>query len=381
MIDRKLENILVESIKTFPSITIIGPRQSGKTTLVRKLFSDFRYINLENPDERRIAIEDPRSLFVEGKNIIIDEAQKAPEIFSYIQTYLDSSEIKVIVTGSNQFDLNARISQSLAGRTAIFKLLPFSLSELSLKQSTDEWLLKGFYPAIYDKGQPPGLAYRSYFETYLQKDVRQILNVTDLGLFEKFVRICAGRVGNVLNFSSMSNDIGVSVNTLQSWFSVLETSFICYRLPPYYANINKRLTKSPKLYFYDVGLVSYLLRIENESQISRDPLRGAIFENMVINEFIKKRFNEGKDFNGYFYRDSNGVEVDYLDVLRNGVGAYEIKSAATYHTSFKKGIESVAAIESMDVLSKHIIYDGKTMTGSNGFSIHNYQDFFTHRNF
>ncbi len=346
---------------------------------MKKLFPEYAYFNLENPDERRNAIEDPRSLFVKNQNLIIDEAQRVPELFSYIQTYLDGGKNKVIITGSNQHHLNEKISQSLAGRTAIFKLLALSIAELKsagVNYYTDQQIFKGFYPAIYDRGQNPTISYRSYFETYLQKDVRQILNIGDLALFEKFVRLCAGRVGSMLNFSSLSNDVDVSVNTLQSWFSVLEASFICFRMQPFHANISKRLVKSPKLYFYDVGLAAYLLGIEEVSQVGRDPLKGALFENMVMGEFIKKRFNAGKDHNGYFFRDNNGLEVDYLQVNRDTINAYEIKSAATYQPGFKKSIEQISKIAGLNIGSKNILYDGKTMTGPNGFEILNWQEYF-----
>lgn len=379
MIHRELEKTLKENLKSFPSITLIGPRQSGKTTLVKKLFSDFAYFNLENPDERMIAMEDPRSLFAKNQNLIIDEAQRVPDLFSYIQTYLDGGKNKVIITGSNQHDFNAKISQSLAGRTAIFKLLPLSLIELNkagVNHYTDQQIYKGFYPAIYDRGQNATITYRSYFETYLQKDVRQILNIGDLALFEKFVRLCAGRVGSLLNFSSLSNDVGVSVNTLQSWFSVLEASFICFRLQPFHANINKRLVKNAKLYFYDVGLAAYLLGIEEVSQIGRDPLKGALFENMIVAELMKKRYNAGLDHNGCFFRDNNGLEVDYLAVNRDQINAFEIKSAATYQSGFKKSIDQISKIEGLNITSKNILYDGKTMTGPNGFEILNYQEYF-----
>lgn len=380
MITRTIEASLVEALKSFNCVSIIGPRQSGKTTLVKKLFKDFSYINLENPDLRQIAREDPRGLIEQHQNIIFDEAQRLPELFSYIQTYLDESDKKIIITGSNQLELNAKISQSLAGRTAIFKLLPLSLEELAtanINQDVASQILSGFYPAIYDRVQEPSLMYRSYFETYLQKDVRQILNISDMTLFERFIRLCAGRIANLLNFSNLSNELGVSVNTLQSWFSVLEASFICFRLSPFHANIGKRLIKASKLYFYDVGLVSYLLGIREENQIQRDPLRGALFENLLIAEFVKQRYNQGKDHRGFFFRDSNGVEVDYLSESREGFEAFEIKSSVTYNSAFKKNLEKVEKLDGINIRSKSILYAGKSMLGPSGINIRNYHDFFS----
>lgn len=237
-------------------------------------------------------------------------------------------------------------------------------------------MFKGFYPVIYDRNQDPTLTYRSYYEMYIQRDVRQVINVIDRHLFDKFVRICARRVGSLLNFSTISNDLGVSVNTVKSWLSVLEYTFNCYVAQPFHGNINKRLLKSPKLYFYDVGLVCYLLGIEHPRQLESHPLRGEIFENMVINEFIKQRFNAGKDHNGFFYRDSHQVEIDYLRLQNDGMAAFEIKSAFTYTAEFKKNLELASKIDAMTLKSKNIIYNGESKAGPFGIQIHNFYDFF-----
>ncbi len=379
MINRTIEKILMSTIESFDCITLLGPRQSGKTTVVKKLFPDFHYINLENPEDRLIHTEDPKIIFAQHTRIILDEIQNVPSLLSYIQIYLDTKKYKIILTGSNQLDLRSNVAQSLAGRTAIFKLLPLSISEIAqIKEisTPNELIFKGFYPVIYDRNQEPTITYRSYYETYIQRDVRQIINISEMYLFDKFVRICAGRVGSLMNFSTISNDIGVSVNTIKSWLSVLEYTFNCYLLQPFHGNINKRLLKSPKLYFYDVGLLCYLLGIEHEKQLETHPLRGEIFENMVINEFVKQRFNAGKDHNGYFYRDSHQVEVDYLRLQPEGTDAFEIKSAYTYTAGFKKNLEVVSKIEGMQILSKNIIYNGENKAGPFGILIHNFYDFF-----
>lgn len=380
MIQRAIEPTLLNALETFDCITLLGPRQSGKTTVVKKLFSDYHYINLENPEDRLIYAEDPKSLFAQYTKIILDEIQNVPTLLSFIQVYLDTRKYKIILTGSNQLDLRSNIAQSLAGRTAIFKLLPFTLSEIQQiygSSQPNEWMFKGFYPVIYDRYQEPTLTYRSYYETYIQRDVRQVINISAMHLFDKFVRICAGRVGSILNFSTISNDLGVSVNTIKSWLSVLEYTFNCYLLQPFHGNINKRLLKSPKLYFYDVGLVCYLLGIEHPNQLDTHPLRGEIFENMVVNEFIKQRFNAGKDHNGFFYRDSHQVEIDYLRLQPEGIEAFEIKSAYTYTTDFKKSLELVSKIEAIQMISKNIIYNGESRMGPFGIQIHNFYDFFT----
>ncbi len=313
-IRRKIEYALLSQKDNFPVLTITGPRQSGKTTLVKHLFTDYVYINLEDPQQREIAAIDPMSLLSKGKKIIIDEVQRVPDLVSYIQVITDKQpDRRFVLTGSNNFTLMEKISQSLAGRTLIAKLLPLSFEEIDIRNAdTDQLIFKGFFPAIYSKHQPPNLVYQNYFETYVQKDLGQLINVKNLTLFQRFVKLVAGRIGNELNYSDLSNQLGISVMTVKHWFSILEASFIVFLLPPYFANISKRLVKKPKVYFYDVGFASYLLGIEDVKEVERDPLRGALFENLVIAECLKARYNVLKLSNFNFYRDKTGLELDLL---------------------------------------------------------------------
>jgi len=345
-------------------VVITGPRQSGKTTLAKMCFPKLEYISLEDPDTRDAVLTDPRAFL---KNItngaIIDEIQNTPNILSYLQGAVDNKEIKgkIILTGSSQFELMKNVSQSLAGRAAILKLLPFSIAELKTfkSESVPELILKGFYPRIYSQKQEPFRAYRNYFETYIQRDVRQFINLKDASLFRKFVKLCAGRIGQIFVASSIANDVGVSVTTVSSWISILEASFIIFMLEPYYENFGKRLIKSPKLYFYDTGLASYLLGIERLEQLSRDPLRGGLFENLAIIELLKKRFNAGLDHNLFFYRDSNGNEVDVLYKKADAFKAFEIKSAETYSVDFNKGIDVVQKVLKNRLEKSYVVYAGK----------------------
>jgi len=349
---------------SFPVLTITGPRQSGKTTLARHLFPKLPYYNFENPDTRLFAVQDPRR-FLAGlpEGAILDEFQQVPEIVSYLQQVTDENRGKArfILTGSNHFSMMERVSQSLAGRTGILKLLPFSLHELrnTAPVKTDDLLYTGFYPSIYADKTEPLKFYRNYYETYLQKDVRQLIQVRDLNLFDRFIRLCAGRIGSMLNLSSLANDTGLSVTTIRQWLSVLEASFILFLLPSFFDNISKRLIKSPKLYFYDPGLAGYLLGIANGEQMSRDPLRGAIFENLVITEVIKQRYNRGEDPSVFFFRDSHHSEVDLI--MKNGhqLTAVEIKSSATFHPDFLKGLNYFDKLFGQRVSGLYLIYDGQ----------------------
>jgi predicted AAA+ superfamily ATPase len=348
ILPRTAETYLQKAASQYPVVTVTGPRQSGKTTLCRKVFAEKHYISLENLDTRQYATDDPRGFLAAlPDGAILDEIQQAPALLSYIQTIVDADGRYglFILTGSQQFEVSHAISQSLAGRTAVFKLLPFSLEELGAYQndlSTDQLLLTGFYPRIWKDHLDPSQALAAYLETYVERDIRRLINIKDLTLFQRFLTLCAGRTGQLLNFSNLAADTGVSHQTARNWLTLLEASYIVFRLPPYSVNIGKRLIKSPKLYFYDVGLAAHLLGLENPLHVSRDPLRGNLFENMVVMEALKYRFHRGKRANLHFYRDSNGNEVDLL--ISSGPDLYpiEVKSGMTINKDYFKGLDSFA---------------------------------------
>lgn len=347
MIPRALAKELIELFEQYPVITLTGPRQSGKTTLARATFPDLAYRNLEDPDTRLFATEDPVAFFRSiPDGAIIDEFQRVPELTSRIQVLVDERRTngQFILTGSQNFLTSDRIAQSLAGRTAIVRLLPFSIEELrghvpNLPADVDTYLFRGMYPRVWDQGLDPVIAYGAYVETYLERDLRQLSHIKDLALFQRFLALCAGRVGQILNLSSLADDAGISHKTAGEWISLLETSFVVFRLPPFHANINKRLIKSPKLYFYDPGLASWLIGIEDHGQIATHPLRGALFENLVVNELIKYRYNRVRRHNLMFFRDAKGHEVDLLMPQPEGLIPIEIKSAATFRPDFFRGVE------------------------------------------
>lgn len=379
LIDRTIEDVILSLAKKYPVITITGPRQSGKTTLVKKLFPTKEYINLENPDLREFAISDSRAFLNKIEDgAILDEIQRTPNIISYLQEIVDTRQIKgqFILTGSNQFSLLNNITQSLAGRTVLLKLLPFSIQEIKsiIKNfDADDFLYFGFYPGIYKEKLNPTIAYRSYYETYIERDLRQLLQIKDLDLFQRFVRLCAGRIGQLFNSSHLSNEVGVSVPTIKSWLSILQASYVVMNLQPFYENINKRLTKSSKLYFYDVGLASYLLGIENPQQLSRDPLRGALFENMVLMELVKARNNRALDHNLYFYRDSHQNEVDIVFKSGSLLIPVEVKSAQTFNAYFLKGLNYLAKLFPDRVKTGYVVYDGQIEQKIGKFEILNFR--------
>ena len=359
---RSISKCILDAIQYYSVITITGPRQVGKTTLCKNLFPDYTYINLEHPAQRTIIEQDIEAFFANANtHLIIDEVHHLPQMLSYIQVLVDENpDRKFILTGSSNFALLHQITQSLAGRTALFTLLPFAQSELSGTKdlSTDQLLYQGFYPAIYTKNTPANMLYRDYYNTYVERDIHQLLKVKNLQAFQTFIRLCAGRVGSECNFSSLSNDVGVSVPTITEWVSILQASYIVWKLPPYFANINKRLVKTPKLYFYDTGLLCYLLGIENVQQLKTHPLRGSIFENMVLNEVLKSRFNQGKDNNLCFYRENKGAEVDLVSPQSNKLSIMEIKSAKTFTKDFMRGIKHLEEILGEDIVRSCVVYDG-----------------------
>ncbi|MBL7776570.1 MAG: ATP-binding protein [Saprospiraceae bacterium] len=341
-----------------------GPRQAGKTTLLQALFPDYRYVSLEEPDARDFAENDPKGFLRQfDRRVIFDEAQRVPRLFSYLQVKVDADKEmgQYILSGSQNFLLLETITQSLAGRVALFKLLPLSLSELS-DQATSELpqaVFKGGYPALYDRDLSPASYFPSYLETYLERDVRAIQTVKDLTLFRTFMRLCAGRAGQTLQIQSLANDCGISVPTVKNWLSILEASYILFQLPPFFENFNKRLVKSPKLYFYDTGLVCNLLGIREAEQVAVHPLRGGLFENMAISELLKNRWNRGERADFYFWKDSNGVEVDLVEEAGIDLNLFEMKYSYTPNTDYFKGIASFRKVSQRTSGTNAVIYAGE----------------------
>ena len=380
IIQRDLQPELEQMVREYPVVTLLGPRQAGKTTLVREVFGSKPYLNMESPETRRLAEDDPQGLlsrYPEGA--IIDEVQRVPELLSYIQVIIDERKQNglYILTGSHQLNLHAQITQSLAGRTALLNLLPLSLSELSRYQNiTDEnqVMHNGFLPRIYAEQQQPTKAYRNYLQTYIERDIRQLINVKDLSAFQKFMTICASRVGQLINYNEISGEIGVSNNTIKEWLSILEASYIIFRLQPYYANIGKRLIKSPKLYFIEVGLAAYLLGIESEQQMSRDPLRGQLFENMVVLELMKQRYNQGLDPHLYFYRDQQKHEVDLVYKKANELIPIEIKSSKTFNSQFVKELNYFLKLFLEQCNQGYVVYAGNQTQKVGWCHLMNYQE-------
>ncbi len=364
MIKREISKKTIQLASQYPVITITGPRQSGKTTLCRMLFKEKEYVSLEDIDERNFAMQDPRGFLNRfSDRAVIDEVQRAPDLLSYIQTVVDKKQKEglFVLTGSQQFELLQNLSQSLAGRTALIKLLPFTFSEAygSRKKppSLEKIIYTGFYPRIFDKKLNPTEAMSFYVNTYVERDLRMLINVKDLSKFEVFLKLCAGRTGQILNLSSIGNDCGVNHGTIKSWIAVLEASYIIKLLRPYYKNFNKRLVKSPKLYFLDTGLASFLLDIQNETQLKTHPLKGHLFETFVISELLKTRFNAGKTDNLYYFRDNIGKEVDVICNHGYMVNQIEIKSGQTINSDFFKGLNYFSALNK-DINQSYLIYGG-----------------------
>lgn len=365
MIPRQVEDIIHRQLKGFPIVTITGPRQSGKTTLARAIFADRPYFSLEDPDVRQLAFDDPRGFIGRMPDgAVLDEVQRAPDILSYLQTHVDTSSRMglFLLTGSQHFGLMSRISQSLAGRTAFVELLPFSVFELEQAavrpSELDTMLFNGGYPPLYDRDLDPPLWLPAYVTAYVERDVRQLLKVQALDTFQQFLRLCAGRSGQLLNLSSLANDCGITHNTAKAWISVLEASYVLFLLRPHHANFRKRLVKTPKIYFFDTGLLCWLLGIQDPGQLATHPLRGSIFETFIVSELMKTRFNRMLNVVFYFWRDSSGNEIDVIADYGDKMMPVEIKSGQTLNRDFFTGLKRWTALAGDQALAPTLVYGG-----------------------
>ncbi len=366
-IPRNAESRLQHFASGYPVVVVTGPRQSGKSTLVRHAFPDYHYVSLEDLDQREFAETDPRGFLNQfSGGAILDEAQRCPALFSYLQTRVDERQQpgEFILTGSQQFGLLSGITQSLAGRAALLTLLPMTYGELQHSGKTgknlDKILFDGAFPPIFDRGLEPHPWHGNYVRTYLERDVRQLIKVQDLGTFQRFLKLCAGRTGQLLNLSSLANDCGITHNTVKAWISVLEASYLVHLLPPHHQNFNKRLVKTPKLYFLDTGLATWLLGIQNNEQLTTHAQRGAIFETWVVSELLKARYNAGETSNLYFWRDRSGHEVDLLIDLGTRLSPLEIKSGQTINKDYFKGLEFWRKLAGETTGKAWLVYGGDT---------------------
>lgn len=368
MIPRNLKLKCEQLAKQYPVIALLGPRQSGKTTLAMSIFSAHEYVTLEDLDIREFAKTDPRRFlktFQNKKGVILDEIQHVPDLLSYIQTYVDQNPVSgaIILTGSQNFLIHQAISQTLAGRIAILTLLPLSIEELNahhlLANSADDLLFTGFYPRIYAKKLSPAEWYTNYVSTYVEKDVRMIKNIPDLLTFQRFLKLCAGRIGQLVNFSSLGNDCGIDQRTVKSWLSILEMSYIIFLLPPHFENFSKRLVKMPKIYFYDPGLACSLLGIDSVEQVKSHYLRGGLFESMIISDFIKQKYNAGVLPRIYFWRDKHGHEVDCIIEQKNQRIPIEIKSGQTISSDYFDALSYWNTLAKAPISSGYIVYSGE----------------------
>lgn len=380
-VKRQITHIIKKQQSKFPILALTGPRQSGKTTLLKELFKDYRYISLENPDIRAFATDDPNGFLKEySENVILDEVQRVPSLFSYIQTKVDESKKmgQYILSGSQNFHLLNSITQTLAGRVALFKLLPLDFEELKaaelLEDDYSQALFKGFYPAIFDRDIDPKVFYTNYIQTYVEKDVTELLNVKDLKAFRTFLGLCAGRAGQLLNISALANDCNISQPTAKAWLSILESSYLIFLLQPYHQNFNKRLVKSPKLYFYDTGLLSYLLGIRSADEMILNRLKGSLFENLILAELQKKNYHQYTHLDYYFWQDSNGNEIDILLKNHNGFDVFEIKATETISTELFKQMDRFAELAAPEEVKKTLIYGGRQNQNRSKYQVQSWKD-------
>lgn len=379
-IQRQALNVLLHRATLYPVVTVLGPRQSGKTTLCRMAFPDKPYVNLEQPDVREFAQQDPKAFLAQFPDgAVLDEIQNVPSLLSWIQVLTDADPRKgrFVLTGSHQLQVSAQVTQSLAGRTAVLELLPLSLSELAKASDlptvepadANVLMLQGGYPRIHAQGMPPEVMLSDYFATYVERDVRQLINLRHLREFGQCVRLLAGRTGQLLNQTSLGNEVGVSSNTITQWLSILEASFLVFSLAPWSVNIGKRLVKSPKIYFYDVGLACWLLGIKTVEQLQHHPLRGALFENLVVLEVLKSLRNQGLRDPLYFFRDSNGLEIDLLLDHADGLQLVEIKASQTVSAALFKNLRTVSTLLGDRVKTQHLIYGGAERQDRTGVEV------------
>lgn len=379
-INRELGQTLLEASSYFPVLCVTGPRQSGKSTLVNHLFPPYRQFSLEDLDVRAAAMSDPRGFLDQtSEGMIIDEVQRVPELLSYIQGIVDKQpNRRFVLSGSSNFALLRSVTQSLAGRVGMFELLPMAFSEvrgMMAGYSLDEILFNGLYPAICSKKNVARFLYPSYIKTYLERDVRDLLQVRNLMQFNTFIRLCASRIGSLFNASELAGEVGVDSKTITAWLSILQASYIIFLLPPYFSNTRKRLVKSPKLYFCDTGLACYLLDIESPEQLARDKMRGPLFENFVVMEALKHRFNAGRESNLFFYRDSNKNEIDLLLLTQQKIDGYEIKSSFTFHPDFTSKLVKMCEYVAGDIGRRAVIYNGTLENSLSDVQLYNWRSF------
>lgn len=365
-IERTMAKEIRKRIKQFPILAITGPRQSGKTTLLKTLFPDYEYVSLENPDHRSFAQDDPNGFLQQYPNkTILDEVQRVPELFSYLQTAVDKSgEMgQYILSGSQNFHLLKHITQSLAGRVALFRLLPLDTQELAqAKKLPANYLdacIQGGYPAIYHRGLDPTDFYANYIRTYIEKDVTELINIRDINSFRTFLGLCAARAGQLLNLTALANDCNISQPTAKAWLSVLESSYLVFLLYPYHDNFNKRLVKTPKLYFYDVGLLTHLLQIREPEELALNRLKGNVFENFVIANFQKFNENRYQHLQYYFWQDHNGLEIDLLLKTANAFDVYEVKSTQTLSGALLKNLQHFIKLVEPLTVHPYLVYGGE----------------------